>query len=89
MTFWSLSEGGLEVEEVNAVDAVQEIVDITVDAELPRASGRSERNRDEHKGGDDGEVGRQQPVVRYVRKEMRDWSSFETVKEVQHEVLGR
>ena len=29
---WSLSEGGLEVEEVNAVDAVQEIVDITVDA---------------------------------------------------------
>ena len=48
MTFLNLTERGLEVEEVNAVDVAQEIVEITANPK----EGRYENKVDE-----DGELG--------------------------------
>ena len=72
-----LTESGLEVEEVNAVDVVQEIVRTLSIRQLPRASGRSER----------GGVTRTKATKTMrlaaasgspIREEMRDSNSFGT-----------
>ena len=61
----NLTERGLEAEEVNAVDVVQEIVEISVDVAAAKSDHSTGNNVEpfrgfmdyEDKGGEDGEAG--------------------------------
>ena len=81
----NLTEGGLEVEEVNAVDVVQEVVEITVD---PGVANSGKKGVTRKKGDKNGAVGGSKRQFDACGRR-RETGIRPGRQEVQHEVLGR